>query len=101
MRTIDLAGRTALVLGVANRRSLAWAIAEALGEAGCRLAFTYQGERLHRNVTKLASECDDALVMACDVTSEEQVDGVGGVFGRELNANGVPTGQQHEFTVDE
>jgi len=76
VRTIDLSGRTALVLGVANRRSLAWAIAEALGEAGCRLAFTYQGERLHRNVTKLASECDDALVMACDVTSEEQVDGV-------------------------
>ncbi len=76
MRTIDLTGQTALVLGVANRRSLAWAIAEALGGAGCRLAFTYQGERLHKNVTRLASECDDALVMACDVTSEEQVDGV-------------------------
>ena len=76
MRTIDLSGKTALVLGVANQRSLAWAIAEALGEGGCRLAFTYQGERLHQNVTKLASKYDDALIMACDVTSEEQIDGV-------------------------
>ncbi len=46
MRTIDLSGKNALILGVANQRSLAWAIAEALGGAGCRLAFTYQGERL-------------------------------------------------------
>jgi enoyl-[acyl-carrier protein] reductase I len=76
VRTIDLSGKTALVLGVANQRSLAWAIAEALGSAGCRLAFTYQGERLHQNVTKLASKYDDALVMACDVTSNEQIDGV-------------------------
>ena len=43
MRTIDLAGKNALILGVANQRSLAWAIATALGEAGCRLALTYQG----------------------------------------------------------
>jgi enoyl-[acyl-carrier protein] reductase I len=74
--TIDLSGKTALVLGVANQRSLAWAIAESLGSAGCRIAFTYQGERLHHNVTKLASKYDDALIMACDVTSEEQIDGV-------------------------
>lgn len=76
MHTIDLSGKTALVLGVANQRSLAWAIAEALGGAGCRLAFTYQGERLHQNVTKLAATYEDALIMACDVTSEEQIDGV-------------------------
>jgi enoyl-[acyl-carrier protein] reductase I len=76
VRAIDLSGKAALVLGVANQRSLAWAIAESLGEAGCRLAFTYQGERLHENVTKLASKYDDALVMACDVTSDEQLDGV-------------------------
>jgi enoyl-[acyl-carrier protein] reductase I len=76
MRTIDLTGHTALVLGVANQRSLAWGIAEALGEAGCRLAFTYQGERLQQNVTSLASKYDDAVVMALDVTSDEQVEGV-------------------------
>jgi enoyl-[acyl-carrier protein] reductase I len=76
VRSIDLSGKTALVLGVANQRSLAWAISEALGEAGCRLAFTYQGERLHHNVTRLAAKYEDAPVMACDVTSDEQIDGV-------------------------
>jgi enoyl-[acyl-carrier protein] reductase I len=76
MRTIDLSGKNALVLGVANQRSLAWGIAEALGEAGCRMAFTYQGERLQENVHGLAEEYEDALVMALDVTSEEQMDGV-------------------------
>ena len=76
MTAIDLSGRTALVTGVANKRSLAWAIARALGDAGCRLAFTYQGERIQENVTKLASTYDDALVMACDVMSDEQMDGV-------------------------
>jgi enoyl-[acyl-carrier protein] reductase I len=78
MRTIDLKGKTALIMGVANQRSLAWAIAVALGKAGCRLAFTYQGERLQENVTQLASKFPDAPVMACDVMSEEQMDGVFG-----------------------
>jgi enoyl-[acyl-carrier protein] reductase I len=76
MRAIDLKGKTALVLGVANQRSLAWAIASALAKAGCRIAFTYQGERLQENVTALASKIPGSLVMACDVMSDEQVDGV-------------------------
>ena len=76
MKTIDLSGKTALVLGVANQRSLAWAIADALGEGGCQLALTYQGERLQKNVHALAAKFPDAPVMACDVTSEEQVEGV-------------------------
>ena len=76
MKAIDLAGRTALVLGVANQRSLAWAIAESLGAAGAQLAFTYQGERLQKNVQALAEQFPTAPVMACDVSSEEQVDGV-------------------------
>ncbi|MCP3978185.1 MAG: enoyl-ACP reductase [bacterium] len=76
MRKIDLRGKHALVLGVANQRSLAWAIGDALGEAGCKLAFTYQGERLQKNVNKLAQKYPGSPVMACDVTSEEQVDGV-------------------------
>lgn len=74
MRTIDLSGRNALILGVANHRSLAWAIAEALGGAGCRLAFTYQGERLREKVTKLAVKYPDAPVVPCDVTQSEQLD---------------------------
>jgi enoyl-[acyl-carrier protein] reductase I len=76
LRTIDLSGKSALILGVANQRSLAWAIGDALGEAGAKLAFTYQGERLHKNVTELAKKYPDAPVMACDVTSPEQIDGV-------------------------
>ncbi|MBD3869090.1 MAG: enoyl-ACP reductase [Acidobacteria bacterium] len=76
MRSINLRGKTALVLGVANKRSLAWAIAEALGEAGCRLAMTYQGERLQKNVSELAAKHKNSLMMALDVTSEEQADGV-------------------------
>jgi len=76
MRVIDLSGKVALVLGVANKRSLAWAISESLGEAGASLAFTYQGERMEKNVKKLAQEFPKAPIMACDVTSEEQMDGV-------------------------
>ncbi len=76
MRAIDLKGKTALVLGVANQRSLAWAIATALGKAGARLAFTYQGERLQESVTSLAARMPDSLIMACDVMSDEQLDGV-------------------------
>ena len=63
-------------MGVANQRSLAWAIADALGEAGCRLALTYQGERLQKNVHALAEKYPYALVMALDATSTEQIDGV-------------------------
>jgi len=76
VRTINLKGKTALVLGVANKRSLAWAIADALGEAGCRLAFTYQGTRLQKNVQDLAAKYKNSPIMALDVTSEEQMDGV-------------------------
>ena len=74
MRTIDLSGKNALILGVANQRSLAWAIAEALGEAGCRMAFTFQGERLQEKVTKLAARFPDAPVLPCDVTDSQQMD---------------------------
>ena len=74
MRTIDLTGKTALILGVANQRSLAWGIAEALGQAGCRLAFTYQGERLETKVTSLASKYSDAIVLPCDVTHPDELD---------------------------
>ncbi len=84
MRTIDLSGRTALVLGVANQRSLAWAIAEALGEAGCRLAFAYQGERLEKNVKELASRWTDSRTFPCDVTSDEEVEALFAGIEREL-----------------
>ena len=53
-----LEGKRALVAGVANKRSIAWAIAQALHGAGAELAFTYQGERLEGSVRKLAAEVD-------------------------------------------
>jgi enoyl-[acyl-carrier protein] reductase I len=74
--TIDLSDKNALVLGVANRRSLAWAIAESLGAAGCRLAFTYQGERLEKNVRSLVEKYPGSPVVECDVTRDDHIDAV-------------------------
>lgn len=76
MRTMDLSGKNALVTGVANHRSLAWAIAEALGDAGSRLAFTYQGERLKESVTSLAAKYPGSPILPCDVTKDEEMDAV-------------------------
>ena len=73
MYPIDLAGKKGVVLGVANDRSIAWAIARVLGEAGARLALTYQGERLKERVTRLADTLDDALVVPCDATDDDQI----------------------------
>jgi enoyl-[acyl-carrier protein] reductase I len=70
---VDFAGKTGLVLGVANRRSIAWAIAQRLAAGGARLAFTYQGERIERTVRDLASQVESPLVTACDVRSDEDV----------------------------
>ncbi len=83
MRSIDLTGKTALITGVANQRSLAWAIAEALGQAGARLVFTYQGERLLKNVQSLAEKFPDSLILSCDVTRDDQVDDVFSVIEEE------------------
>jgi len=83
MRTIDLTGQNALVTGVANHRSLAWAIAEALGGAGCRLAFTYQGDRLKDSVTSLAAKYPGSPVIPCDVTKDEEIDGLFARLGEE------------------
>lgn len=66
-------GKTGLVLGVANKRSIAWAIARRLAAEGARLAFTYQGERIEENVRELASTLDSPLVTACDVRSDEDI----------------------------
>lgn len=74
MYTIDLSGKQGLVLGVANQRSIAWAIAEALDEAGARLAFSYQGERLKGTLEKLTEGCRDPLLLQCDVTSDDDLD---------------------------
>jgi enoyl-[acyl-carrier protein] reductase I len=71
-----LAGKIGLVVGVANKRSLSWAIAEAAAAQGARLVLTYQGERLEENVRELAAGLDDPLLLPCDVTSDAQLDAV-------------------------
>src|SRR5690348_10064688 len=69
-----LDGKTALVAGVANRRSIAWAIAQRLHEEGATLAFTYQGERLERGVRELAGSIGSEHCIECDVASDESLD---------------------------
>jgi enoyl-[acyl-carrier protein] reductase I len=66
-------GKRALILGVANRRSIAWAIARRLAEGGTRCAFTYQGERIEKNVRELAESVDSPLVTELDVREDDQV----------------------------
>jgi enoyl-[acyl-carrier protein] reductase I len=82
-------GKQALVLGVANRRSIAWAIAKRLADEGAKLAFTFQGERIEKNVRDLADTVDTALVTECDVRSDADLDRVfaevGDAFGGGLD----------------
>jgi enoyl-[acyl-carrier protein] reductase I len=67
------AGKHALVLGVANRRSIAWAIARRLAQEGAQVAFTYQGERIEKSVRELAGSVSSPLVVECDVRSDADV----------------------------
>ena len=69
----DLSGKHGLVVGVANRRSISWAIAQAAATAGARLALTYQSERLEENVRELAAKLEQPLVVQCDVASDQQI----------------------------
>ena len=82
-------GKRALVLGVANKRSIAWAIAQALADGGAKLAFTYQGDRIEKSVRDLAATVDTALVTSCDVRSDDDIarvfGEVGDAFGGELD----------------
>src|SRR3954468_24367383 len=82
-----LNGKIGLVVGVANKRSIAWAIAQAWHRAGAKLAFTYQGERLKENVEELAGTFGkDTLLIPCDVTRDEEItrvfSEVGSSFGK-------------------
>jgi enoyl-[acyl-carrier protein] reductase I len=82
-----LQGKIGLVVGVANKRSIAWAIAQAWHNAGATLAFTYQGERLKENVEELAGTFGpNTLILPCDVTKDEDIarifSEVGGKLGK-------------------
>jgi len=69
-----LEGKTGLVLGIANKRSIAWGIAQAVAREGARLAVTYQGERLEENVRELAAGLRDPAILPCDVSRDEDID---------------------------
>jgi enoyl-[acyl-carrier protein] reductase I len=83
----SLQGKTGIVFGVANKRSIAWAIAQAWAAEGAKLAFTYQGERVKENVEELAGTFGaDTLILPCDVTKDEDIanvfKAVGEKFGK-------------------
>ncbi|EES71141.1 enoyl-ACP reductase FabI [Paenibacillus sp. MB22_1] len=69
-----LAGKNVIVMGVANERSIAWAIAQSLAEQGARLAFTYESERVEGRVRKLAETIPGSLILPCNVTVDEEID---------------------------
>ncbi|HXJ64505.1 MAG TPA: SDR family oxidoreductase, partial [Actinomycetota bacterium] len=85
----DFTGKRGLVLGVANKRSIAWAIARRLAEGGAQLAFTYQGERIESSVRELAESVAGPLVTECDVRSDDDIARVfaevGETFGGSLD----------------
>ena len=71
--SIDLSGKSAVVFGVANHRSIAWAVARRFHEAGAHLTVTYQNERLGRNVLDLVKDMDNAQAVECDVLDEASI----------------------------
>src|SRR3954453_447499 len=85
MSTNVLAGKLGVVFGVANKRSIAWAIAQAWHQAGATLAFTYQGERLKENVEELAGTFGkDTLLVPCDVTKDGDIENVFAEVGKKF-----------------
>src|SRR5579872_4331218 len=71
---INMAGRTAVVFGVANKRSIAWAIAQKLQAAGARLVITYQNDRLAEEAADLIASLPGAEAMQCDVSSDQEIE---------------------------
>ena len=80
----DLAGKHGLIVGVANKRSISWAIAQAAAAAGARLALTYPSERLEENVRELAANLENPVVLPCDVSSDQQITDLAAGVDREF-----------------
>jgi enoyl-[acyl-carrier protein] reductase I len=79
-----LEGKTGLVMGVANKRSIAWGIANAANKAGARLILTYQNDRLGENVRELAPQLNNPILLPCDVASDEQIQVLAARIGEEV-----------------
>jgi enoyl-[acyl-carrier protein] reductase I len=82
----SLAGKHGLIVGVANKRSISWAIAQAAAAAGARLALTFPSERLEENVRELAAKLDNAVVLPCDVSNDSDISALGAAVDREFGA---------------
>ncbi len=76
-----MAGKRGLIMGVANDRSIAWGIAKAVHAHGAELAFTYQGEVLHKRVAPLAASLESEIVLPCEVTDMASMDAVFDTLG--------------------
>ena len=86
MYPVDLSGKNAVIFGVANDRSIAWAIAKTLADAGARIALTYQNERLKDRVARLADTLDDAVILPCDASEDEQIGHVFEMLASEMGS---------------
>jgi enoyl-[acyl-carrier protein] reductase I len=100
-----LQGKTGVIFGVANKRSIALACAQSLHRAGMRLAFTYMGERMEKSVRELAAEMPGSLCLPCDVTKPETIDAVVNVLKQEFGAldclvHGVAFANREELQGD-
>src|SRR5689334_883945 len=80
----SLAGKVGLIVGVANKRSISWGIAQAAEAAGARLALTYPSERLEENVRELAATLENPLVLPCDVGDDAQIATLAATLDREF-----------------
>jgi enoyl-[acyl-carrier protein] reductase I len=81
-----LEGKTGIIFGVANKRSIAWGIAQAVAAHGAELVFTYQGEALGKRVMPLAKSLNCDFVLPCDVTDDASVDAVFAEIGKRWGA---------------
>lgn len=81
---MDFTGKHGLIVGVANKRSISWAIAQAAAQAGARLALTYPNARLEENVRELAATLENAVVLPCDVTSDAEIAALTGALDAEF-----------------
>jgi enoyl-[acyl-carrier protein] reductase I len=99
----DLSGKFGLIVGVANKRSISWAIAQAAAAAGARIALTYPSARLEENVRDLAATLENCVVAPCDVANDQQIDELAATIDREFGGldflvHGASFAPQHELS---
>ena len=99
----DLSGKYGLIVGVANKRSISWGIAQAAAAAGARLVLTYPTERLEENVRELAATLQNPIVLPCDVSSDDQIADLAAALDRDLGGldflvHGASFAPRHELS---